>query len=57
MEHQTSRRNFLKIAGSSAAVAGAGLVSGNANAAPSKVNVGAATLPYPTAVVLSLIHI
>jgi len=51
MEHQTSRRNFLKIAGSSAAVAGAGLVSGNANAAPSKVSVGAATLPYPTAVV------
>jgi arsenite oxidase small subunit len=49
MEHQSGRRFFLKIAGSTAATAGAALASGSANAAPPKAIVGAATLPYPAA--------
>jgi len=48
MEHQASRRTFLKVAGSSAAVASAAVLPGTANArTQTKADVGAATLPYP----------
>lgn len=48
MEYQSGRRFFLKIAGTSAAAAGAALVPGAANAASPRANVGATALPYPT---------
>jgi arsenite oxidase small subunit len=50
VEHQTSRRSFLKAAGTSAAVAGAAAVPGTAQAQV-RANPGAVVLPYPTVAV------
>ena len=47
MEHQSSRRSFLKAAGASTAVAGAAIVPGTASA-QTRANVGATVLPYPS---------